>query len=129
MSQPLHGKLSRRESQIMNAVYSLGKATAEEVRSNLPDPPSNSSVRVLLRILEEKGHLTHEQDGQRFVYLPVVPTDQAGHTELKQVAKTFFGDSIPSVVAALLSTSRSELSQKDLDELSMLIEQARKEDR
>ena len=129
MSQPLHGKLSRRESQIMNAVYRLGKATAEEIRANLPDPPTNSSVRVLLRILEENGHLKHERDGQRYVYLPTVPTAKAGHSELKQLKTTFFGDSVPSVVAALLSMSKSDLSHEDLDELSKLIDKAKKEDR
>lgn len=122
-------KLSRRESQIMAVVYELGRATAEEIREQLPDPPTNSSVRMLLRILEEKGHLTHEQDGPRYVYLPTVPTDRAGLSALQQLKKTFFGDDVPSVVAALLSMSRSDLSREDLDELEKLIEQARKEGR
>lgn len=129
MSQPLRGKLSRRERQIMGVVYELGRATAEEIRAKLPDPPTNSSVRVLLRILEEKGHLTHERDGQRYVYLPTVSTEKAGNTELKELTRTFFGDSVPSVVAALLSMSTSELSREDLDELSRLIAQAKKEER
>lgn len=128
MSQPLHGKLSRRESQIMNAIYHLGAATAEEIRAHLPDPPSNSSVRVLLRILEEKGHLTHERDGVRFVYRPTVSPEKAGRSELGQLKKTFFGDSVPSVVAALLSMSREELSREDLDALAQLIERAKRED-
>lgn len=127
--QPLHGKLSRRESQIMNAVYQMGKATAQEIRASLPDPPTNSSVRVLLRILEEKGHLKHERDGRKFVYLPTVPTDKAGFSELKQVKTTFFGDSVQSVVAALLSMSESDLSHEELDDLSQLIDQAKKEER
>lgn len=129
MSQPLRGKLSRRERQIMSVVYELGRPKAEEIRAKLPDPPTNSSVRVLLRILEEKGHLTHERDGQRYVYLPTLPAEKAGHTELKELTKTFFGDSVPSVVAALLSMSTSELSREDLDELSKLIAQAKKEER
>lgn len=128
MSQSLP-KLSRRESQIMTVVYRLGRATAEEIRENLPDPPSNSSVRVLLRILEEKGHLKHEQDGPRYVYLPTVPTERAGHSALQQLTRTFFGDSVPGVVAALLSMSASDLSREELDELSRLIEHARKEGR
>ena len=126
MRQPLHVKLSRRESQIMNAVYRLGKATATDIRDSLPDPPSNSSVRVLLRILEEKGHLKHERDGRRFVYVPTVPPDKAGYSELRQLKSTFFRDSVPGVVSALLSMSRSELSHEDLDELSKLIEKAKK---
>lgn len=126
--QPLHGKLSRRESQIMNVVYRLGKATANEIRDGLPDPPSNSSVRVLLRILEEKGHLKHEKDGRRYVYMPTVPASKAGYSELKQVKSTFFGDSVRGVVSALLSMSESDLSKEDLDDLSELIEQAKKED-
>ena len=126
MRQPLHGKLSRRESQIMNAVYRMGKATASEIRESLPDPPSNSSVRVLLRILEEKGHLRHERDGRRYVYLPTVSANRAGYSELRQLKSTFFRDSVPSVVAALLSMSKSDLSHEDLNELSKLIEHAKK---
>jgi BlaI family transcriptional regulator, penicillinase repressor len=129
MSQPLSGKLSRRESQIMNVIYQLGRATAEDVRANLPDPPTNSSVRVLLRILEEKGHIKHEQEGPRFVYFPTVSPDKAGHSALRQLTKTFFGNSVPDVVAALLSMSRADLSQEELDELSRLINQAKKEGR
>ena len=113
----------------MTVVYRLGRATAEEIREQLPDPPSNSSVRVLLRILEEKGHLAHEQDGPRYVYLPTVPTDRAGHSALRQLTQTFFGDSVPSVVAALLSMSHAELSREDLDALSKLIDQAKQEGR
>ena len=128
MRQPLHGKLSRRESQIMNAVYRMGKATASEIRDSLPDPPSNSSVRVLLRILEEKGHLRHERDGRRYVYLPTVSANKAGYLELRQLKTTFFRDSVPSVVAALLSMSKSDLSNEDLNELSKLIEHAKKEE-
>jgi predicted transcriptional regulator len=124
--QPLHGKLSRRESQIMNAVYRRGRATAKEIRASLPDPPTDSSVRVLLRILEEKGHLKHERDGRRYVYLPTVPASKAGYSELRQLKTTFFRDSVPSVVAALLSMSKSDLSYEDLDELSKLIDDAKK---
>ena len=112
----------------MNVVYRMGKATAKEIRAELPDPPSNSSVRVLLRILEDKGHLQHERDGREYVYMPTVPVNKAGFTELRQVKSTFFGDSVRSVVAALLSMSESDLSQEELDELTRLIEQAKKEE-
>lgn len=127
--QPLHGKLSRRESQIMNVVYRMGRATAKEIRTHLPDPPTNSSVRVLLRILEEKGHLRHVTEGRTYVYLPTVPAEKAGYSELKQLKSTFFGDSVRGVVSALLSMSESDLSHEDLDDLSDLIEKAKKEER
>jgi predicted transcriptional regulator len=110
----------------MNAVYRRGTATAKEIRASLPDPPTDSSVRVLLRILEEKGHLKHERDGRRYVYLPTVPASKAGYSELKQLKTTFFRDSVPSVVAALLPMSTSDLSFEDLDELSKLIDDAKK---
>lgn len=112
----------------MNVVYRMGTATAKEIRTGLPDPPSNSSVRVLLRILEEKGHLKHERDGRQYVYMPTVPVTKAGFSELYQVKSTFFGDSVRSVVAALLSMPESDLSQEDLNELSQLIERAKKEE-
>lgn len=128
MRQPLHGKLSRRESQIMNVVYRMGRATAKDIRAALPDPPTNSSVRVLLRILEDKGHLKHVSEGRQYVYLPTVPADKAGYSELEQLKTTFFGDSVRSVVSALLSMSESDLSHDELDELSALIENAKKDE-
>jgi predicted transcriptional regulator len=112
----------------MNVVYRMGKATAKEIGAGLPNPPSNSSVRVMLRILEEKGHLKHERDGRQYVYRPTVPTSRAGFSELNQVKSTFFGDSVRSVVTALLTMPESDLSQEDLDDLSRLIEKAKKEE-
>lgn len=121
--------LSRRERQIMDVVYCLGQATAAEVLRALPDPPSYSAVRAMLRVLEEKGHLRHEQQGPRYVYVPTVPREQASRSALKQLVRTFFGGSTEKTVAALLGMSAQRLSEEELDRLSTLIDQARKEGR
>ncbi len=128
MARPSHDSLSRRERQIMDVVYRLGRATAAEVQEALPDPPSYSSVRALLRVLEEKGHLRHEQDGPRYVFLPTVPRDKARRSALRQLVQTFFEGSTAQAVAALLGESGAELTDEDLDRLSLLIDQARKEE-
>lgn len=127
MSESLHARLSRRESQIMNAVYRRGEATAEEVRSDLPDAPSNSAVRRHLGILEEKGHLRHRREGRRYVWQPTVPAGEAGHSALGHLVETFFGGSIERVVSTLVGRSESDLSEEQLGRLSDLIEQARGE--
>ncbi|MGH9400153.1 MAG: BlaI/MecI/CopY family transcriptional regulator [Thermoanaerobaculia bacterium] len=121
--------LSRRERQIMDAIYHEGQATASEVLAKLSDPPSYSSVRGLLRVLENKGHLRHVVDGTRYVYLPTLARDRAGRPALANVLETFFDGSTEKAVAALLDLSRSELSNEDLDRLSSLIDQARAEGR
>lgn len=121
--------LSRRERQILDVLYRLGRATAGEVRQELEDAPSYSAVRALLRVLEEKGHVQHVQDGPRYVYSPKVPRERARRTALEQVVTTFFGDSPANAVAALLDMSASELSQEELDRLSQMIDAARKEGR
>ncbi len=117
-------KLSRRERQIMDVVYQHGHASVADVLADLPDPPSYSTVRALLRILEEKGHLTHEKDGPRYIYRPTQPRHQAGRSALKQIVQTFFDKSIEKTVAALVSDA--EVSDDELDRLSRLIEQAKK---
>lgn len=122
---PLHAQLSRRERQIMDVMYRLGRATVTEVLERLPDPPGYSAVRAMLRILEEKGHLRHEQDGPRYVYLPTIPRDSARESALKHVVRTFFNNSTESAVAALLDLEGDSLSDAELDRLSRLIEQAR----
>ena len=121
--------LSRRERQIMDVIYRLGQATAQEVVDNLNDPPSYSAVRGLLRILEEKGHVKHRQDGPRYVYHPTVPREKARESALKQLVRTFFQDSPEEAVAALLGMSAAKLKDEDLDRLAELIERARKEGR
>ncbi|HMF08320.1 MAG TPA: BlaI/MecI/CopY family transcriptional regulator [Thermoanaerobaculia bacterium] len=123
------GHLSRRERQIMEVVYREGQATATDVLARIPDPPSYSAVRAMLRILEQKGHLRHVAEGNRYVYRPTVPADRARRSALKSLLQTFFEGSPEKAVAALLDMSRSELSAGDLDRLSRLIEQAREEGR
>src|SRR3954470_18784087 len=108
-------QLSRRERQIMDVVYRLGKACVSDVLERLPDPPSYSAVRALMRILEEKGHLTHEQDGPRYLYLPTVPRDAAQASALSHLVRTFFGGSAEAAVAALLDLPEGGMSEDELD--------------
>jgi predicted transcriptional regulator len=125
-----HGvSLSRRERQIMDAIYRRGQATVAEVLEDLPDPPSYSAVRAILRVLEEKGHLRHDQEGPRYTFLPTVPREKARRSALKQLVQTFFDGSTEQTVAALLDLSASKLSESELDRLSQLIHEARKEGR
>jgi len=129
MTSPSHANLSRRERQIMDVVYRLGSAGATEVLEGMPDPPSYSAVRAMLRVLEEKGHLRHEQDGTRYVYLPTLSRARARRSALRSVVDTFFEGSAEQAVAALLDASRDDLSKDELDRLATLIEQARQEGR
>lgn len=129
MSDRPHRDLTRRERQIMDIVYRFERATAQEVRENLPDPPSYSAVRALLRVLEEKGHLEHVQEGPRYVYLPTVPRETARKSAMKRLVRTFFDDSAEKAVAALLSMSSSELSEGELERLGELIDEAQVEGR
>jgi BlaI family transcriptional regulator, penicillinase repressor len=120
--------LSRRERQIMDAIYRLGRATAAEVLERLPDPPSYSAVRAMLRILEDKGHVRHEEDGVRYVYLPTVPRESARESALKHVVRTFFNGSVGAAMAALLDLSEDGMTDAELNRLSRLIEQAREQE-
>lgn len=131
MSKPKnpYGELSRRERQIMDIVYRLGRATAAEVRENLPDPPSYSAVRAMLRVLEEKGHLVHEQEGPRYVFRPTVSVEAARKSAIQRLLRTFFDDSLEEAVATLLDVQSSNLSKQELDRLVRLIDQAREEGR
>ena len=110
----------------MDIVYRRGQATAAEVVEDMPDPPSYSAIRALLRILEDKGHVRHEQQGPRYVFLPIVAPDKARRSALKQVVHTFFGGSTSDAVAALLDMPSTRLSPTDRQRLASLIEQARK---
>jgi predicted transcriptional regulator len=121
--------LSRRERQIMDSIYRRGRATAAEVLEDLPDPPSYSAVRTMLRLLEDKGHVTHEQDGPRYVYRPTVPRENARTHALKHLVSTFFNGSAEQAMAALLEMSDAGLSSDELDRLQRLIEAAREEGR
>jgi predicted transcriptional regulator len=121
--------LSRRERQIMELVYVNGRVTAAEVREQMPDPPSYSAVRAMLRILEDKGHLRHEQDGPRYVFLPTVPREEARETALRRLVRTFFGDSPEGAMAALLDLEGDRLDEEALDRIAERIDEARKEGR
>ncbi|MFB3131047.1 MAG: BlaI/MecI/CopY family transcriptional regulator [Rhodothermales bacterium] len=124
-----HHQLSRRERQIMDIIYRLGEATAVEVMENLPDPPSYSAVRALMRILEEKTHLRHRQEGPRYVYTPTVPLDAAKQSALKHVLSTFFEGSVSQAVAALLDLGRDDLTDAELERLARLIDLTQDEGR
>jgi BlaI family transcriptional regulator, penicillinase repressor len=119
--------LSRRERQILDVLYKAGRATAAEVQEAMPAAPSYSAVRTLLRILEDKGHVRHEQDGSRYVYLPTVARDTAKRSALRHLLNTFFEGSTTQAIAALLDDDASRLSNADLDRLSVAIKRARKE--
>jgi len=121
--------LSRRERQIMDVIYELKEATATQVLERLPSPPGYSAVRALLRVLEQKGHLTHHQDGPRYVFAPTLPRERARRSALQHLLKTFFDNSAEDAVAALLDISEDNLSQDDLDRLADLIKKAQAEGR
>lgn len=118
--------LSRRERQIMDCIYARGEATAAEVCADLVDPPSRTAVRTLLRILEEKGHLTHCQRGLTYVYRPSRPRGPAGQSALRRVLNIFFEGSLEKAVAAHLGDAEVDLSPEELQRLARLISQARK---
>lgn len=122
-------ELTRRERQIMDIIYRRGQATAADVRQELPDPPSYSAVRALLRLLEEKGHLSHRQDGPRYVFEPTTPKGAAGRTALDRLVKTFFDDSVESMVSTLLDAKSQDLSDDELERLVAMIKAARREGR
>lgn len=121
--------LSRRERQIMDIVYELKKVSVAQVLERIPYPPSYSAVRALLRVLEEKGHLTHRQEGPRYIYFPTLSREEARQNALKHIMKTFFDNSTEDFVAALLNISEDRLSDIDYKRLSELIRKARKEGR
>lgn len=126
MSPQPHLDLSRRERQIIDILYSHGSATAAEVQSALPEPPSYSAVRAMLRILEEKGHVRHEQDGPRYLYKPTLPRDNAKKSAMRHMLQTFFDGSAEQAISALLDDHSVRLTDAELDRLARLIAQARK---
>jgi BlaI family transcriptional regulator, penicillinase repressor len=127
MAEELYDRLSRRERQIMDIVFELGEATAAQIVERLPEPSSNSSIRILLSILEEKGHLTHRVEGSRFIYRHTLERDTAKRSALAHLVRIFFGGSAREVVAALLDNP--ELTEDEREELIRLIEQTRNEGR
>jgi len=127
MAKPLHAALSRRERQIMDILYRRGRAAAVDVMADLPGEPSYSTVRTQLRVLEEKGHVVHEEDGPRYVYAPAVPRHAARRSALRHLVNTFFDGSAEQVVAAVLGGEAARLTDADLDRIARLVEKARKE--
>ncbi|HET9984572.1 MAG TPA: BlaI/MecI/CopY family transcriptional regulator [Longimicrobiales bacterium] len=121
--------LSRRERQIMDALYHRGEATVAEVMEEIPDPPSYSAVRATLRILEEKGHVLHKQDGPRYVYVPSVPAEDARTTAMKHLVRTFFDGSTELAAAALLRLGDTKVSDADIERLAGMIRKAAEEGR
>jgi predicted transcriptional regulator len=122
-----HTTLTRRERQIMDVLYRRTRATAAEVMGELPGQPNYSTVRTQLRVLEDKGHVRHEEEGGRYVYAPAVPRHAARKSALKHLVETFFDGSAEQVVAAVLGGEASRLSEEELDRVSALIDKARKE--
>lgn len=129
MRKPQEENLSRREREMMDIIYKSERATAAEVKDAMASPPSYSAVRATLRVLVEKGHLSHKEDGPRYVYLPTVPADQARQSALQRVLRTFFDGSTKNAVAALLDMGASNLSPDELDRLGQMIEEAKNEGR
>jgi predicted transcriptional regulator len=123
---PQFTHLSRRERQIMDILYRAGRGTVADVRSGLPDPPSYSAVRAMLRILEEKGHVRHEHDAARYIFIPTIKRDAAKRSALRHVINTFFEGSASQVMAALVEMSGRGLDQDELARLRQVIDEAKK---
>ena len=124
-----HAALTKREREIMDVLYRLGRATAGEIMEQLPDAPTNSTVRTQLRVLEGKGHVRHEEHGLRYIYVPTVPRHSARRSALKHLVDTFFDGSSAKVVAALLGGEGSRLSDEDLKRIAEMVDSARAESR
>ena len=129
MVLPVQHKLSRRERQIMDVLYRRGRATAAEIHQGIPDAPSYSAVRAMLRVLEEKKHIRHQEKDLRYVFEPIVPRDKARRSAVLHMLDTFFDGSPEQAVATLLDLSARDLSEQDFDRLAALIEKARQEGR
>lgn len=119
--------LTRRERHIMDILFRLGRATADEVMREMPGEPSYSTVRTQLRVLEDKGHVRHEEHGRRYVYMPAVARSTARRSALRHVVDTFFDGSVEKVVAALLGGDASRLSDAELNRIADLVKKAKKE--
>jgi len=128
-SKAIHASLSRRERQIMDIIYRLGHVTVAEVLPELPGEPAYSTVRAQLRVLEQKGHVRHEEQGQQYIYTPTVPRHAVRQSALKHLVHTFFDGSREKVVSALLGSESGSVSDEELERIAQIIEKARKERR
>jgi BlaI family penicillinase repressor len=126
MAREPHSTLSRRERQIMDILYRLGRATANEVMAGLPGEPHYSTVRTQLRVLETKGHVRHEEQGLRYIYMPTAPRHAVRQSAMRHLIETFFEGSAEKMLSTLLGSEGSKLSEEELDRLAKLIEKARK---
>jgi predicted transcriptional regulator len=120
---------SRREREIMEALYKLGRATAAQIQAQMPEPPTYTAIRTHLTILEKKGHVRHESDGTRYIYEPLVARDQMGRRALESLLRTFFDNSVERAVTSLLTREDIDIPRADLDRLARLIDKARAEGR
>jgi predicted transcriptional regulator len=120
---------SRREREILDALYKLGKASAAEIREQIPDPPTYTAIRTHLSILEKKGHVRHTSDGTRYIYEPLIAREQMGRRAIDSLLKTFFDNSVERAVAAMLTREDADIASEDLDRLAQLIEKAKREGR
>jgi BlaI family penicillinase repressor len=127
VEQIMTENLSRRERQIMDIIFALGRASGPEIQERLPDQPSYSGVRTILRVLERKGHIKHIEEGMRYVYLPVVTREKATKSAIDRLVATFFDGSMKAAAAAFVDPSTANLSKEDLMDLERLIRKARKE--
>jgi BlaI family penicillinase repressor len=127
MPKERHRNLSRRERQMMDILYQRGRASAAEIHQALPDAPSYSAVRAKLRVLEDKGHVRHEEESLHYVYVPTLPRETARRSALRHMLSTFFEGSVEQAMAALIDLSAARLSKADLDRIAALIEEARKQ--
>lgn len=118
--------LSRRERQMMEILFAMGRASGPEIQERLPDQPSYSAVRTILRVLERKGHIRHVEEGMRYVYLPVVAREKAKKSAIERLVATFFDGSVKAAAAAFLDPSTGQLSEQDLEDLERLIRKARR---
>jgi predicted transcriptional regulator len=125
----LPNQYSRREREIMDALYSLEKASAAEIREQMPDPPTYTAIRTHLSILEKKGHVRHESDGTRYIYEPLIAREQMGRRAIDSLLQTFFDNSVERAVTALLTRQDANIPDADLDRLARLIDKAKKEGR
>jgi BlaI family penicillinase repressor len=126
MAREPHSTLSRRERQIMDILYRLGRATANEVMAGLPGEPHYSTVRTQLRVLETKGHVRHEEQGLRYIYMPTAPRHAVRQSAMRHLIETFFEGSAEKMLSTLLGSEGAKLSEEELDRLAKLIEKARK---
>ena len=128
MSRKLHTELSKRERQIMDIIYRKKSATAKEVMESMPNPPSYSTVRKLLHILENKDFLRHEQDGVKYVYHPIISHKKAMRSAVRQLIETYFDNSVEEAMTALIEHNTSDLSEEELNRLIGIIEKRKRED-